>query len=87
MALTQSMTLVSNFNTEVNFQDCYIKVISLEGGKAQIKVQYGIHKEQGGLLLTCGSTVFAPDLNGVNFIAQAYEHLKTLPEFEGATDC
>jgi len=22
-----------------------------------------------------------------NFIAQAYEHLKTLPEFSGATDC
>jgi hypothetical protein len=30
---------------------------------------------------------FAPDLNGKNFIAQAYEHLKTLPEFAGATDC
>jgi hypothetical protein len=27
------------------------------------------------------------DLNGGNPIAQAYEHLKTLPEFEGAVDC
>lgn len=26
-------------------------------------------------------------LNGANPIAQAYEHLKTLPEFTGATDC
>lgn len=27
------------------------------------------------------------DLNGNNPIAQAYAHLKTLPEFENATDC
>lgn len=27
------------------------------------------------------------DINGVNPIAQAYLHLKTLPEFEGAEDC
>jgi hypothetical protein len=27
------------------------------------------------------------DLSGVNPIAQAYEHLKTLPDFAGATDC
>jgi hypothetical protein len=30
---------------------------------------------------------FAHDLNGLNYIKQAYEHLKTLPEFAGATDC
>jgi len=27
------------------------------------------------------------DIAGKNPIAQAYEHLKTLPEFAGATDC
>jgi hypothetical protein len=27
------------------------------------------------------------DLTGANPIAQAYTHLKTLPEFAGATDC
>jgi hypothetical protein len=27
------------------------------------------------------------DLNGENPIKQAYLHLKTLPEFEGAVDC
>jgi hypothetical protein len=29
----------------------------------------------------------AYDLNGSNPIKQAYEHLKTLPEFAGAIDC
>ena len=27
------------------------------------------------------------ELDGANIIKQAYEYLKTLPEFEGATDC
>lgn len=27
------------------------------------------------------------ELSGSNPIAQAYDHLKTLPEFAGATDC
>jgi hypothetical protein len=27
------------------------------------------------------------DLSGANAIAQAYGHLKTLPEFTGASDC
>jgi hypothetical protein len=31
------------------------------------------------------STVY--DIAGENPIKQAYEHLKTLPEFAGATDC
>jgi hypothetical protein len=30
---------------------------------------------------------FVSDMNGKNFIAQAYEHLKTLPEFASAIDC
>lgn len=29
----------------------------------------------------------AYDLNGENPLAQAYAHLKTLPEFAGAVDC
>jgi hypothetical protein len=31
--------------------------------------------------------VSAYDIDGDNPIAQAYLHLKTLPEFAGATDC
>lgn len=31
---------------------------------------------------------FVPNLeSGINFIEQGYEHLKTLPEFEGCEDC
>ena len=30
---------------------------------------------------------YVPNMDGSNFIKQAYEHLKALPEFAGATDC
>jgi len=33
------------------------------------------------------SFVCAYDMAGENPLEQAYEHLKTLPEFAGATDC
>jgi hypothetical protein len=36
---------------------------------------------------TSSSYTFTPSLDGDNFIKQAYQHLKTLPEFAGATDC
>jgi hypothetical protein len=40
-----------------------------------------------GELVTTQVFSFVPDLSGSNFIAQAYLHIKTLPEFAGATDC
>lgn len=52
-------------------------------------------KENGvaHLLVLAGSAAqmqrqdFKISLDGKNFIAQAYDHLKTLPEFAGAEDC
>lgn len=62
----------------------YIKVQRVAGDKTLVNVD---------VLLT-GDSIngkrfysFAPDLNGPNFIKQAYDYLKTLPEFAGAIDC
>ena len=59
----------------------YIKVERVEGDKTKVKA----FVSQNGQLLM--ETVFNVDLSGGNFIKQAYDHLKTLPEFSGATDC
>lgn len=59
----------------------YIRVDRVEGDKNKVKV----FVSQNGQLLM--ETVFSVDLAGGNFIKQAYEHLKTLPEFAGAIDC
>jgi hypothetical protein len=87
MALKKTFTLVSNFNTDVTFQDCHIRVIFVESTKEISKVTLGVFKSAAGDLLHKREIMFAHNLDGANFIKQAYEHLKTLPEFAGATDC
>jgi hypothetical protein len=47
----------------------------------------GIYRRKDGKKIDNQRFVFVPNLNGENFIAQAYQHLKILPEFAGATDC
>lgn len=65
-------------------QDAYIKVDCTEGSKFQQSATVSISSGNRRVAKTYN---FSPDLEGPNFIAQAYEHLKTLPEFEGAVDC
>jgi hypothetical protein len=43
--------------------------------------------DQAGELITSTSFQFEPDLDGKNFIAQAYSAAKKLPEFENSTNC
>jgi hypothetical protein len=66
--------------------NAYIKVVSISGGKDQLRVSVGFSE---GAKEFVKNYSFTPSVaNGsANFIAQAYEHLKTLPEFSGATDC
>lgn len=63
--------------------ECYIKVVSVSGDKENVaaKVDFGAPTIDG-----TRTYVFAPAMEGYNFIKQAYEHLKTLPEFSGAID-
>jgi|DEB0MinimDraft_6_1074348.scaffolds.fasta_scaffold124600_2 hypothetical protein len=76
--------IVSSSSRQITFPSCYIKVVEVRGGKENMVaiVQTTL---KDNLLLT-EHFDFVPDLNGANFIAQAYEHLKTLPEFAGAAD-
>jgi hypothetical protein len=57
-------------------------------GKDQISFQVRSYKDNSGLphfADAVASCAYA--LDGANPIEQAYEHLKTLPEFAGAIDC
>lgn len=64
----------------------YVKVTSVKGNKNQIiaDVHFAGDTEQFNKQYQIPVSV---ELGAPNFIAQAYEHLKTLPEFSGATDC
>jgi hypothetical protein len=66
--------------------DAYVVVYSVEGTKSQLRAT--VHFRSQEVALTKFYT-FEPSVEdgAGNFIKQAYEHLKTLPEFEGAEDC
>ena len=68
----------------VTISDVYAKVLSVTGNKASIIASVGFIKD---VKLAERIYTFTPDLEGPNFIKQAYQFLKTLPEFSDATDC
>jgi len=76
--------VVSSSNRQVTFPSCYIKVLEVRGGKENMVAVVQTQLKEN-LFLT-DHYDFTPSLDGPNFIKQAYEHLKTLPEFAGATD-
>jgi hypothetical protein len=71
----------------VPFPGAYIKVLAVFTSKLTNHLTYGIYKEANGRLLKEGREEFEIDLETSNPLRQAYEHLKTLPEFSDATDC
>lgn len=70
----------------VSIPNCYVKVVSVIGTKSNCTatvISYSSDKSEE----ICQSVYdFTPNLDGSNFIKQAYEYLKTLPEFAGAAD-
>jgi hypothetical protein len=87
MAFKKEITLTNNFGDDVVFKDVYIKVGKLAGNKEQMGMSIFFYRTQDGQILQSKNYSFTPVLNESNFIAQAYKHLKTLPEFDGAVDC
>jgi hypothetical protein len=56
--------------------------------KIKISFQVNSYKSQeSGVAFSNAALACDYDIEGANPIAQAYAHLKTLPEFAGATDC
>ena len=87
MALKKTTTLKNNFGDDVTFIDAYIKIEKLDGNKEQIGINVSFYRKLNEQIIDNKNYLFTPLLEGKNFIAQAYEHLKTLPDFAGAVDC
>lgn len=77
---------VTEADATLSVEDAYIVVHSVSGTKGELKAT--VHIRSGDLAVT-RFYVFTPSVDdgSDNFIKQAYEHLKTLPEFSGAIDC
>lgn len=87
MALSKTVTLKNNFGELSTFSDAYVRVEHVGSTKELSKAIVIIYKEKGGIPVSSNTYEYAHDLNGNNNIKQAYEHLKTLPEFADAVDC
>jgi hypothetical protein len=82
------MALKQNFSfSGIDVVDGYIKVSSVSGGKQNLSAQIEYSVSSEFQAVQTKSVSFVPSMSDVNFIKQAYEHLKTLPEFAGAVDC
>lgn len=84
MALKKTVQTAQGFDAV----GAYHKVGSLSiNGKSSLSFQVTSHKADGLPPFANELYLCAYDINGVNPIAQAYAHLKTLPAFVGAEDC
>ena len=89
MALKINLNLVNNFGQISNLTNCYCKVMQIVGDKARINFKVAVMNEDKNFVYQEETFGFDPSVNdnAKNFIAQAYEHLKTLPQFASSVDC
>ena len=88
MALSKNIQFTAHGGFIIAANNAYIRVDQISGGKNEVSCSVNFYKSSDEQTSFKGDIYkFKPELNGSNFIAQAYAHLKTLPEFAGATDC
>jgi|694.fasta_scaffold112825_3 hypothetical protein len=88
MALKKSIIETrEGFSGQLTASDAYWRVFSVSGGKDKVSATVGAYVTKDGQVLTTRQYEFQPKMDGANFIKQAYEHLKSLPDFAGAEDC
>ena len=85
MALKKTV-IVDVSGQSVTFPDAYIRVNHVGASKYMANAQIEILTEPNGGIIKHGNVSFVPTMES-NFIAQAYNKLKTLPEYQNAIDC
>jgi hypothetical protein len=86
MALEKDVVITQDgFDGLLIHRKAYWKIARLSGDKNEMSISLDcivndkVYQQK--------SYVFVPSLEGGNFIKQAYEYLKSLPEFADAVDC
>ena len=78
-----------NYEGHLTAVDSYCRITSASANKttACAEVIISTQPSTGAKQLDRFTINFEHDLDGANIIKQAYQFLKTLPEFSDATDC
>lgn len=82
---TEDGVVVLGDRTET-LANCYIKVDGVDASKESASVSVSISVSKEAKIVRKYTFVPSVSDGASNFIKQAYEHLKTLPEFAGAAD-
>ena len=80
-----SMGTIKNGTQRVSFS-AYVKVASISGNKNSLLANINFKGDTQEFNKQYEVPV-SVEAGSVNFIAQVYAHLKTLPEFAGSIDC
>jgi hypothetical protein len=68
--------------------DVYWKVMTITSTKSRTRASLvGLIGKENNVEVCVKTAEFDVNLEGDNFIAQAYNYFKTLPEFAGSVDC
>lgn len=86
MALKKDIEIIGIYNENIIVKDSLIKINNIDGNKNILQITIYIYDIEDNIV-AIKYEKFKPELNTINFIAQAYEHLKTLDEFKDAQDC
>lgn len=89
MAIKKTITAQNNFGEMSVLPDCYCKVTRLTGDKTAMHFNVEVYNADKNRVYKTETVTFEPSVadGAKNFIAQAYDHLKTLPDYAGGTDC
>lgn len=87
MALSKSITKTV-YGQEITIPNAYIKIKRIQGHKGNLSVSVSTYDQKDGDEIEHDSIVFVPSVSdgSDNFIKQAYDHLKTLPEYADTED-
>ena len=86
MALKKTITIQTEYGVEIEIVDAYIVVSNINGSKNNVNAEIQWKKDQMGFPIKTEYVSFVPSMES-NFIAQAYEKMKALPQYQGAVDC
>jgi hypothetical protein len=83
------MAIQATINTSsgLSITDAYCKITEVSITKNSVTFTLQVFADKTKTFVIENVFTAPYDLDGPNPIKQAYEHLKTLPEFEGAEDC
>jgi hypothetical protein len=71
----------------IDIANAYVRIHRVDLNKNEMMIVCRFHKDKDSEFFDGVDVSAEYDLDGENPFKQAYDHLKTLPEFAGATDC